>query len=101
MAFTRSQKPTAFGPGDARRYRDYIYLQQKPTIWRLIFTDTVNKSESHSDRLSEHYGYDLTICPALATPVYQIYSGYKIQGGIGDNLARSLGLWLPVYITLG
>jgi len=38
---------------------------------------------------TEHYGYDLTIFPALATPVYQIYSGEKNQGGIGDNLARS------------
>ena len=34
------------------------------------------------------YGYDQTIFPALATPEYQIYSGDKIQGGIGDNLAR-------------
>jgi len=35
------------------------------------------------------YGYDLAIFPSLAIPEYQIYSGYKFQGGIGDNLARS------------
>jgi len=35
------------------------------------------------------FGYDLTIFPALATPEYQIYSGDKNRGGIGDNLARS------------
>ena len=74
MAFTRSQKPTAFGPGDARRYRGYIYLQQKPTIWRLIFTDTVNKSESHSDRLSEHYGYAPAIFLAVVFQEYRLYS---------------------------
>ena len=74
MAFTRSQKPTAFGPGDARRYRDYIYLQQKPTIWRLNFTDTVNKSEPHSDRLSEHYGYGTTVFRTLATVEYRMHS---------------------------
>ena len=42
------------------------------------------------DRLCEHYGYELMIFPALATPKYQIYSGEKIQGGIGDNLASKL-----------
>jgi hypothetical protein len=36
---------------------------------------------------TEDYGYELTIFPALATPEYQIYSGYKIQGGIGNKLA--------------
>jgi len=33
---------------------------------------------------NEHYGYDLTIFPALVRPEYQIYSGDIIPGGIGN-----------------
>ena len=44
------------------------------------------------DRLCEDCGYGQTIFSALATLEYQIYSGDKIQGGIGDNLARSVQL---------
>ena len=46
------------------------------------------------------FGYDLTIFPALATPEYQIYSGDKIQGGIGDNLARS-AQWIMDHLDTG
>jgi hypothetical protein len=56
------------------------------------FAGIVNKSAYLSDCLSEDYGYDLTIFPALATPEYQTYSGDKIQGGIGDNLASMMQL---------
>jgi len=45
-----------------------------------------------------HNGYDQMIFPALATPEYQIYSGDKIQGGIGDNLASSPQLWSSTYL---
>jgi hypothetical protein len=34
------------------------------------------------------YGYGSTVFPPLSSTEYQIYSSYKIQGGIGDNLAE-------------
>jgi hypothetical protein len=55
-------------------------------------TDTVNNSDFFASRLCADYGYELTIFPALATPEYPIYSGDKIPGGIGDNLASIIYL---------
>jgi hypothetical protein len=62
-------------------------------IPQWILTCDIRKiSESISNWQCERYGYDLTTFPALATPEYKIYSGYKIQGGIGDNLASMVHL---------
>ena len=55
----------------------------------MIWTCDIHNNDGYiSNFIYEHNGYDLTAFPALETPEYKIYSGDKIPGGIGDNLAR-------------
>ena len=65
----------------------YPQLPWDVNICSCIYQAAENYVTSNKSQLCAHYGYDLSIFPALATLEYQIYSGYKIQGGIGDNLA--------------